>query len=256
MDFKSDGFMYALGFLIVAFVVAQSVFFLVRAWKRAKALGIDTSSLKKTVSSSALFTVAPALAILATVLTLSGALGLVLPWIRLTVIGAITYEVPAAEAAIDAFGSAAGLSQEVTDPEMFSAVAWVMTLGSIMPLVLVPFLLKKIQKGMSKAVAKNGKWADVMSAAAFIGLIAAFIGRAIAGKGEESIIGDGAGVMSLCALVSSMIFMLILQSIANRFNIKWLQPFAMPFSMLLAMGVVMILSQVLPPDIALFEWRG
>ena len=90
---------------------------------------------------------------------------------------------PAAEAAIDAFGSAAGLSQEVTDPEMFSAVAWVMTLGSIMPLILVPFLLKKIQKGMSKAVAKNGKWADVMSAAAFIGLIAAFIGRAIAGKG-------------------------------------------------------------------------
>ena len=256
MDFKSDGFMYALGFLVVAFVVAQSVFFLVRAWKRAKALGIDTSSLKKTVSSSALFTVAPALAILAPVLTLSGALGLVLPWIRLTVIGAITYEVPAAEAAIDAFGSAAGLSQEVTDPEMFSTVAWVMTLGSIMPLILVPFLLKKIQKGMSKAVAKNGKWADVMSAAAFIGLIAAFIGRAIAGKGEESIIGDGAGVMSLCALVSSMIFMLILQSIANRFNIEWLQPFAMPFSMLLAMGVVMILSQVLPPDIALFEWRG
>ena len=256
MDFKSDGFMYALGFLVVAFVVAQSVFFLVRAWKRAKALGIDTSSLKKTVSSSALFTVAPALAILATVLTLSGALGLVLPWIRLTVIGAITYEVPAAEAAIDAFGSAAGLSQEVTDPEMFSAVAWVMTLGSIMPLILVPFLLKKIQKGMSKAVAKNGKWADVMSAAAFIGLIAAFIGRAIAGKGEESIIGDGAGVMSLCALVSSMIFMLILQSIAKRFNIKWLQPFAMPFSMLLAMGVVMLLAQVLPPDIALFEWRG
>ena len=90
MDFKSYGFMYALGFLVVAFVVAQSVFFLVRAWKRAKALGIDTSSLKKTVSSSALFTVAPALAILATVLTLSGALGLVLPWIRLTVIGAIT----------------------------------------------------------------------------------------------------------------------------------------------------------------------
>ena len=211
---------------------------------------------EKTVSSSALFTVAPALAILATVLTLSGALGLVLPWIRLTVIGAITYEVPAAEAAIDAFGSAAGLSQEVTDPEMFSTVAWVMTLGSIMPLILVPFLLKKIQKGMSKAVAKNGKWADVMSAAAFIGLIAAFIGRAIAGKGEESIIGDGAGVMSLCALVSSMIFMLILQSIANRFNIKWLQPFAMPFSMLLAMGVVMLLAQVLPPDIALFEWRG
>lgn len=256
MDFKSDAFMYGIGALVVLFVIAQSVFFLVRAWRRAKALGIETSSLKKTVTSSTLFTIAPALAILATVLTLSGALGMVLPWIRLTVIGAITYEVPAAEAAIEAFGSTAGLSQEVTDPTVFATIAWVMTLGSIMPLILVPFLLKKIQKGMSKAVAKNGKWADVMSAAAFIGLISAFIGRAVAGKGDTVVIGDGAGVMSIAALLSSMLFMFILQKLADKFNLKWLQPFAMPFSMILAMVVVMILAQVLPHNIATFEWRG
>lgn len=256
MDFKSDAFMYGIGALVVLFVIAQSVFFLVRAWRRAKELGLETSALKKTVTSSALFTIAPALAILATVLTLSGALGMVLPWIRLTVIGAITYEVPAAEAAIEAFGSTAGLSQEVTDPTVFATIAWVMTLGSIMPLILVPFLLKKIQKGMSKAVAKNGKWADVMSAAAFIGLISAFIGRAVAGKGDTVVIGDGAGVMSLAALLSSMLFMFILQKIADKFNLKWLQPFAMPFSMILAMLVVMVLAQVLPHNLATFEWRG
>ncbi len=256
MDFKSDAFMYGIGALVVLFVIAQSVFFLVRAWRRAKELGIETSSLKKTVTSSALFTIAPALAILATVLTLSGALGMVLPWIRLTVIGAITYEVPAAEAAIEAFGSTAGLSQEVTDPTVFATIAWVMTLGSIMPLILVPFLLKKIQKGMSKAVAKNGKWADVMSAAAFIGLISAFIGRAVVGKGDTVVIGDGAGVMSLAALLSSMLFMFVLQKLADKFNLKWLQPFAMPLSMILAMLVVMVLAQVLPHNIAAFEWRG
>lgn len=256
MDFKSDKFMYVLGALVVVFVVAQSVFFLVRAWKRGKALGLSTDALKKTVSSSALFTVAPAIAILATVLTLSGALGMVLPWIRLTVIGAITYEVPAADAAIEAFGSTAGLSQEVTDPTVFATIAWVMTLGSIMPLILVPFMLKKIQKGLGKVAAKNGKWADVMSAAAFIGLISAFIGRAVAASGDKVVIGDGAGVMSIAALLSSMLFMFILQKLADCFNLKWLQPFAMPFSMILAMVVVMILAQVLPHDIAVLEWRG
>lgn len=256
MDFKSDAFMYTIGALVVVFVIAQSLFFLVRAWRRAKELGIETSTLKKTVSSGALFTIAPAIAILATVLTLSGALGLVLPWIRLTVIGAISYEVPAAEAAIEAFGSTAGLSQEVTDPTVFSTIAWVMTLGSIMPLVLVPFMLKKIQKGLGKVAAKNGKWADAMSAAAFIGLISAFIGRAVVGKGEAEIIGDGAGVMSLSALLSSMLFMFILQKIADKFQIKWLQPFAMPFSMILAMVVVMALSLVLPESVAALEWRG
>lgn len=256
MDFKSDGFMYALGAAVVLFVTAQSVFFLVRAWRRGRELGLSAESLKKTVTSSALFTVAPAFAILATVLTLSGALGIVLPWIRLTVIGAINYEVPAAEAAIEAFGSTGGMSQEVTDPTVFATVAWVMTLGSILPLILVPFMLKKIQKGMNKAVEKNGKWADVMSAAAFIGLISAFIGRAIAGKGNAEIVGDGAGVMSIAALLSSMLFMFILQKIADKFELKWLQSFAMPFSMILAMLVVMLLAQVLPQNIAVFEWRG
>ena len=76
MDFKSDSFMYGLGICIVLFVIAQSVFFLVRAVRRAKALGIETSTVKKTISSSAVFTVAPALAIVATVITLAKALGI------------------------------------------------------------------------------------------------------------------------------------------------------------------------------------
>lgn len=256
MDFKSDSFMYLLGAAVAAFVIAQSLFFLIRAWKRGKALGIATETMKKTVSSASLFTVAPALAIVATVLTLSGALGMVLPWIRLTVIGNITYEVPAAEAAINAFGIATGLSGELTDPKIFAAAAWVMTLGSIMPLILVPFLLKKIQKRVGKVAAQNAKWADLMSAAAFIGLISAFIGRAVAGTGNKMVIGDGAGVMSVAALLSSMLFMFLLQKISEKKNIVWLKSFAMPVSMILAMLVVMILAQVLPPEIANLEWRG
>lgn len=256
MDFKSDAFMYGIGIVIVLFVLCQSAFFLVRAWRRARELGIESSTLKKTVSSSVLFTIAPALAILATVLTLANALGMVLPWIRLTVIGAISYEVPAAEAAIEAFGIAGGISQEVTDPTIFATIAWVMTLGSIMPLILVPFMLKKIQKGIGKVATKNGRWADVMSAAAFIGLISAFIGRAIAGRGDKLIIGDGAGVMSVTALISSMIFMFIFEKLSSKFNINWLKPFAMPLSMILAMIVVMVLAQVMPENIASFEWRG
>lgn len=255
MDFKSDMFMYSIGIAVVLFVIAQSVFFLVRAVKRAKQLGIENSAIKKTISSSAIFTVAPALAIVATVLTLSSALGMVLPWIRLTVIGAITYEVPAAEAAIEAFGGA-GLSQEVTDPTVFATVAWVMTLGSIMPLVLVPFMLKKIQKGMGKVVSKDGRWADLMSASAFIGLISAFIGRAVAGSGDKVVVGDGAGIMSITALLSSMLFMFVLEKLTNKFNINWLKPFAMPFSMILAMVVVMIMAKILPYNIASMEWRG
>lgn len=256
MDFKEDKFMIALALGIVVFVIAQAVFFLVRAIKKARRLGIDGSTIKNTVISSSLFTIAPAIGIVATVLTLSAGLGYVLPWIRLTVIGNISYEVTAATNATEAYGLIGGIANEIKDPEVFATVAWVMTLGSIMPLVLIPIFLKKIQNKIGKAASKNSAWSSVMSAAAFIGLIAAFVARAIAGKGDENIAGDGAGVLSVAALIFSVVLMLILQKISLFEKMKWLESFAMPFSMIGAMALVMLLAQVLPESIAFLEWRG
>lgn len=256
MDFKEDKVMVAIALAVVAFVIAQAVFFLVRAIKRAKELGIEKSTIKSTVISSGLFTIAPAIGIVATVLTLSAGLGYVLPWIRLTVIGNISYEVTAATNAVEAYGLTGGIANPITDPEVFGTVAWVMTLGSIMPLILIPVFLKKIQTKIGKAASKNNAWSSVMSAAAFIGLIAAFVARAIAGKGDENIIGDGAGVLSLAALIFSVVLMLILQKLAVSKKLKWLESFAMPFAMIGAMALVVLLAQVLPESIAFFEWRG
>lgn len=256
MDFKTSTFMYALGGLVALFVIAQSLFFLIRAYRQGKKIGLSEKTMKKTIVSSSLFSIAPSIAILATILTLSGALGIVLPWIRLTVIGNITYEVPAAESALEALGIVGGLSADVTDKTAFSAAAWVMTLGSVMPLVIVPFAVKFIQKKIGKAVHKNGAWADAMSSAAFVGLISAFVGRAILGSGDANTLGDGAGVMSVIALVTSMIFMYIFMKITQKKNVAWLETFAMPLSLFIALAVVILFNEVLPSTIANFEWRG
>ena len=65
MDFSINSpILFVIVGAIVALVLAQSVFFLVRAWRRAKELGIKTETLRKTVTSSAIFTIAPAVAIL------------------------------------------------------------------------------------------------------------------------------------------------------------------------------------------------
>ncbi len=255
-DFKTSKFMYIIGAIVVAFVIAQSLFFLIRAYRQGRKIGISGQTMKKTMLSSSLFSIAPSISILATVLTLSGALGIVLPWIRLTIIGNITYEVPAAESALEAVGVTSGLSAEVTDELAFSTTAWVMTLGSIMPLILLPFAVKFIQKKIGKAVSKNNTWANLMSSAAFIGLMSAFIGRALLGSGDADTIGDGAGVMSVVALVSSMIIMLIFMKINEKKHWAWIDTFAMPISMFAALFIVVILNMVLPSSIAEFEWRG
>ena len=251
-----------IGGVVIAVVLGQSVFFLVKAYRRALTLGIDRTRLRGVIISSALFTIAPSLAIVATVLALSNALGIILPWIRLSVIGNISQETTAATAALESVGGT--LAQKVSDPEAFTLVAWVMTLGSCVPLILLPLFLKKLQGGVNKAEGKiPPALVDALSAAAFIGLIAAFVARAIAGKGKVGpsplygdTFGDGAGVMSVVTLLASVVCMIVLQRIAEKKQIRWLETFAMPISMFFAMGVAVLTAQLLPENIAFLEWRG
>ena len=252
--FKENTFMYAIALGVVAFVTAQSVFFIVKSWKHAKELGIKKETLKNTVVSSVLFTVAPAISILATVIVLAKALGIVLPWIRLTVIGNLAYETTAAQTAVEAMGG--NLSGSIESTQQFSTIAWAMTIGSIAPLLMLPFVCKKLQTKIGSAVNKSegsAKLGDAISAAAFIGIISAFIARAIAGTTSDGV--GNAGFMSIAVLVVAMIAMVILETICKKFNLEKLRPFTMPIAMFIGMGAAMLFESVLPSNIVNFVWR-
>ena len=161
----------------------------------------------------------------------------------------------------------------VTDPKVYTAIAWVMTLGICFSLVLLPFVAKPLHKKVlnlgkkdenaeesaEKKEKKSGGIAgfiDLLTPAVFIGLIGAFVARAIAGKGKPETFGDGAGVLSVITLVVAVVASLILEKIANKFKLTWLEPFVMPIGMILAMVIAVVAYNVLPPEIAIFEWRG
>ena len=172
-------FLFILAGLVIVFVIAQSVFFLVRAYRRGKTLGMDMKQIRKTIISTAVFTFAPAVSILLGVITLSKFLGLPLPWLRLSVIGAITYELPAATTTANALGITA-LSETITNPEVYTAIAWVMTLGIFPGLIWVPLFIRKIQGGLMKIKNKDSKWGDILMTALFLGMISAFLGMVFA----------------------------------------------------------------------------
>ena len=257
MDFKESGFMYAVALGVVAFVIAQSIFFIVKAWKRGKQLGLSGEKMKNTIVSSILFTIAPALSIFVTVIVLAKALGIVLPWIRLSLVGNLAYETIAAENALSAMGGS--INAEVTDKQQFVTIAWAMTLGIVAGLIMLPFVCKKLQSRVGKAVNKSessSKVSDIISAAAFIGIMSAFIARAIDGTSKSENDGlSNAGVMSVSVLVISMASMLILSKICTKFKLDKLEQFAMPLSMFIGMGSAMLISAVVPADIANFVWR-
>ena len=77
--------LFALVGVIIAAVLSQSAYFLIRAVKRAKEIGISSKTVRSTITSSAVFTIAPAIAVLVGVVALSKSLGIALPWLRLSV---------------------------------------------------------------------------------------------------------------------------------------------------------------------------
>ena len=274
MDFKYSTALYLIAGAVILFVLAQSVFFLVKAYKQGRTLGIDKSKLRNAITSSALFTIPSALSILATIIALVPALGPVIPWVRLSVIGNLMYETTAAEAAMEAFGHEGGMAVPVEDPEVYAGVAWVMTLGICFSLVILPFLAKPLHKKLLQAGKKeeapkaetategkkkrslNGFINDFATPAIFIGLIGAFIARAIIGSGKPETFGDGAGVLSIITLVVAIVVSIALEVLAKKLRLTWLEPFVMPIGMIIAMIAAIVFFNVLPEEIAMLEWRG
>ena len=218
---------------IIALVLAQSVFFLVRAIKRARQLGIAKGTLGKIISSAAIFTIAPAIAILVGVVALSKSLGLALPWLRLSVIGSITYETVAAGNALEAAGMGAGTT--VTDASIFVTIAWVMTVGIAAGLVFVPFVTKKLQSGMSKIGMKDKKWGEIFNNAMFLGMISAFLGYVFCDVGLI-VKGDTSGLIPVCVMAVSAIVMAVLGLLATKTKIRWLTDYALPASLIAGMA--------------------
>ena len=104
--------LFILAGLAVLVVLAQSVFFLVKAWRHAKKIGMDMKKLKKIAISAAIFTIAPAVAIVVSVIALAKDLGIALPWLRLSVVGSLSYETIAAANAESAMGLKFGQVQD------------------------------------------------------------------------------------------------------------------------------------------------
>ena len=222
--------------LLVAVVLAQSVFFLVKALRRSKELGMDQTKIRKTIRTAAIFTVAPAVAIVISVIALSKSLGLPLPWLRLSVVGSMSYEAIAAENAVSAMGLSLGKIDALTEQQYVNIVL-VMTISILVGIWLVPLIGKKLLSGMSNLGNRDAKWADIFSSAMFIGMIATFLGYVFCDISRLWSPVEGfsptSGLIPVCVMVVSAVVMALCGLAMKKW--KWLGDYALPISLVAGM---------------------
>ncbi len=138
----------------IAVIVAMCLMFLVKSWRAGVQLGMDKAVLKKAVVSSCTFSLLPGVSILLGVVALSGTLGVPLPWLRLSVIGNLQYEVNVAQIAATGIGLS-GLKLSEMTAEAFVTICLVMTCGILGGAFMSLFTLKLYTKKL-KGKPKQG----------------------------------------------------------------------------------------------------
>ena len=232
--------------LIIAAVLGQSVYFLVKALKQSKAIGMDQTKIRKTIKTAALFTVAPAVSIVISVITLAKSLGIPLPWLRLSVVGSLSYEAIAASNAVSAMGLELGKISNLT-AQQFVNISLVMTISILVGIWLVPVIGKKLLGGMTKLEAKDKKWSEIFQNAMFIGMIAAFLGFVFCDFSmlwnPVEGIAPTTGLIPVCVMGVSALIMVILGLAMRKW--KWLGDYALPISLILGMASAIPITALL-----------
>ena len=243
--------------IIVAVVLAQSAYFLIKSVRRAKVIGMDMQKIKKTILTAAIFTIAPAVSIVIAVISLSQSLGIALPWLRLSVVGSLSYE------AIAAANAASGMGMKLSDlvgnmtASAYITITIVMTVSIMVGIWLVPLLAKKIQSGLVSFEKKDKKWSDILQNALFIGMISAFVGYVFCDvsrlwssvdgvfsvTSKDSMTGEQivtnytatSGLVPVLVMAVSAVSMLLCGLLMKKLGWKWLNDYALPICMVLGM---------------------
>lgn len=235
--------LYLISGAIILFVIAMSIFFLVRAWRAGLAIGMDRTKLRRAVTSSVTFTLLPSVSILLGVIALSGSLGVPLPWLRLSVIGALHYETSVADIAARSIGLS-GLNASEMTLTAYTTIALVMSAGIIWSMVFTVLFnkgyLRRLQrpKNPGKAGGSRG-FGDTAMTAMFIGLVAAYVGSYI---GTFTSTGN---FMPLVVLAASALTMAVFTYFIEKKHAAWLESFSIAGSMLAAMAVAVAVGALL-----------
>ena len=247
LDQLSSAPLYLITGAIILYVAAMSVFFLVRAYKAGIAIGMDKVKLRRAVTSSVTFSILPSVSILLGVIALSGSLGIPLPWLRLSVVGALHYETSVADIAAKAIGLS-GLNAAEMTARAFTTIALLMTVGIIWGVVCVAIFGKRYSRKLQGTGEKKSgpNFGDMAMTAMFIGLITAYMGSYI---GQLIQVKGGALVctgeyLQLVAMGFSALAMGVFTHFAEKKKMAWLDNFSIAGSMLVGMAAAVICEMI------------
>ena len=218
--------LYIMVMLGLGFVFLLCVLTLRQAWQRARELGLTREEIMGVIKSSALFCIVPSLSVVVGLFSLQAMIGVPWAWFRLSVVGAVGYELVAADMAATGAGyDSLSALVEANDPNVVGAVMLAMSLGIIGGVVACLLFGKSIQTGMTSFREKSGAWGALVMSCFVMALMAVF-------APARSIF---MGPVATLTLITSALITIAHRWIIKKFGVKWLSNFVMADALILGM---------------------
>ena len=198
-------------------------------------LGIEKHELNNLIKGTITFSAVPSLSVVVGLFTLSTALGVPWSWFRLSVLGAVGYELTAADmAAVGAGFESINEVAVVNDPSVVGAIMLAMSIGIIGGTIWVLLLGEPIQTGMGSLNKKLGGLGAAILAMFTMALMAVMVPR-------RSVI---SGVVSSCVFLLSAAVTFLMRKMAKNPKMAWLRDFTMAFALILGMASTLIFAAI------------
>lgn len=219
LDIANSPGMWVACCAIIVVVLVQVVRLIMISFKAGEEIGLTRPQMLRAVRSGFTTALVPAIAILLGLALLIPRLGLPFPWMRLSVIGSVTYELIAAGEAAKAMGLE-GITGAF-DEQIFTNVVWTMSMGVFFGLIIVAIFTPRIKWLKDKVAGGDEGWMKVMTAAAFFGAVGYMVAEPAVKGGSP-----------LIALLAGFFCMGILGVIITVGKQNWLKEWALALAII------------------------
>ena len=223
-DVAESSLVYLLVIAVIVFVFILSGIFAIKAWRRGIEIGMEKDILKRVVKQSLIFTIVPSIAIVIGLFALAPALGIPWPWLRLSVIGSVNYELMAADMAAGGMGMSLAEASS-GGPAAFGNIILVMTTCIMGGMLMLLIFGKKIMKKVSKLSKSRTDFNHVIMSCFMIALASVFIPGILA-----------KGIIYILVFLTSLLVTAGQAVLVQKFKVRWLKDFILSFSLVIGMA--------------------
>lgn len=209
---------------IIVVVLFQAIRITRIAFRAGREIGMTGEQLWTAFRTGLTTAIVPSIAVLLGLAVMIPKLGIAFPWMRLSVIGSVSYELIAAGAGANAMG-VDGLQGDFTGI-VFANAVWAMSLGVFFNLILVAFFTPRVKWLKEKVAGGDEGWMKVMTAAAFFGAVGYMVAQPVVKGGS-----------ALMALIGGFVSMALLGIVITVGKQNWLKEWALALAIIGGMAV-------------------